>query len=193
MKRTISAAMLAGGVLSMLVCAAPATAAPSDVESISCAEYSSQKLSDRVSTIKDLLEARPGHKYGSKPTTVVRKVDAGCKVARKRNAGDTVRVAKLVDELNRGNSSSDRSSSTDPSSPSDTSASGDANTKCSVWLKMKRPEQAALLQQHLVRPGSKFDGRFNTAAALVDGECNKLGAGATVAQAYDAVMKKHDR
>ncbi|WP_327115829.1 hypothetical protein OHB12_02740 [Nocardia sp. NBC_01730] len=192
MKRTIAAAMFAGGVLSMLVYTAPATAAPSAVESISCAEYSSQKLSDRVSTIKDLLAERPGHKYGAKPTTVVRKVDAGCKVAKKRNAGDTVRVAKLVDELNRGNSSTDRPPSSD-SSPSDTSASGDASTKCSVWLKMKRPEQAALLQQHLVQPGSKFDGRFNTAAALVDGECNKLGAGATVAQAYDAVMKKYDR
>lgn len=170
----------------MLVCMAPiATAAPSDVENISCAEYSSQTLSGRVSTIKDLLEARPGHRYGSKPTTVVRKVDAGCRVAKKRNAGDTVRVAKIVDELNRGSSPSN-------SSPADEPSSG-PGTKCSVWLKMKRPEQAALLQQHLVQPGSKFDGRFNTAAALVDGECNTLGGSATVAQAYAAVMRKYDK
>ncbi|WP_157172584.1 hypothetical protein [Nocardia pneumoniae] len=174
----------------MLVCMTPiATAAPSDVESISCAEYSSQTLSGRVSTIRDLLEARPGHRYGSKPTTVVRKVDAGCRVAKKRNADDTVRVAKIVDELNRGSSPSNSPSD---SSPAD-APSGGPDTRCSVWLKMKRPEQAALLQQHLVQPRSKFDGRFNTAAALVDGECNTLGGSATVAQAYAAVMRKYDK
>lgn len=102
MKRTIPAALVAGGVLSALVCAAPAAmAAPSDLESGTCQNWSVLDTNMKEIVVKALLTSRPNHRYADQPATVVREVDKGCEVAEKRGAADTVTPAKIIDELNR--------------------------------------------------------------------------------------------
>ncbi|NUS43068.1 MAG: hypothetical protein HOQ24_05195 [Mycobacteriaceae bacterium] len=179
MKRSIAAVLIVGGALSTATLTTPAAfAVPGGAESVTCSEYSGLKIGARRLMIDDLLKARPSHSMVSLPATLTSKVDSQC---RDTGAPTSTRIARIVDSLDTRGTAPDRSSP----------VSYSGSTSCATFVRMPRSQQSDLMKR-LVRPGSHFDTRFNTAAALVEGECRK-STGSTVGVALAAVERKYAR